>query len=99
MPVINHITTADEWKQAIEQNYYEAASLKDEGFIHCCLPEQIEGVLQRYFQSKKDLLKLHINTDRLTSPFYFEWSPSVADTFPHIYGVINIDAVEKTEKL
>ena len=34
MAIIYHITSESEWKQAVERGYYEALSLKDEGFIH-----------------------------------------------------------------
>ena len=93
MARIFHITTANEWKQALDRGYYETSSLKDEGFIHCSQAEQIQGVLDRYFKGKENLLRLQIETDNLKSPFYYEWSPSIADTFPHIYGIINLDAV------
>ena len=99
MPVIYHITTRSAWEEAAGKGSYEAFSLKDEGFIHCCLPEQVEAVLQRYFQGQKDLLKLEIETDKLTSRFYYEWSPSVGDTFPHIYGPINLEAVETVQSI
>ena len=93
MPTIFHITTAATWKEALNKGFYEASSLREEGFIHCCQKEQVEGVLQRYFQGYKDLFLVQVETDKLTSPFYYEWSPSVSDTFPHIYGPINLDAV------
>jgi uncharacterized protein (DUF952 family) len=93
MAIIFHITTEPEWNEAQKKGQYETASLREEGFIHCCQEEQIEGVLHRYFAGKEKLLRLEIETDKLTSPFYYEWSPSVADTFPHIYGTINLDAV------
>jgi len=99
MAVIYHITTGNEWKQALKQGYYETTSLKEEGFIHCCQQEQIEAVLERYFKGKEDLFSLKIETDKLTSPFYYEWSPSVADTFPHIYGVINLEAVTNVDRI
>ena len=51
------------------------------------------GVLERYFAGQSGLVKLVIDTDKLTSKFVFDWSPSTADTFPHVYGVIDIDAV------
>ncbi len=95
--MIFHITTVAVWNEAVEKGYFETSSLKDEGFIHCCLEEQIESVLGRYFQGIKDLLKLEIETDKLTSPYYYEWSPSIAETFPHIYGTINLDAVEHVQ--
>lgn len=99
MAIIFHITTDAEWKLAIEKGYYQTSSLKDEGFIHCCTEGQVEGVLTRYFREKENLVRLEIETDQLTSPFYYEWSPSIADTFPHIYGVINLDAVKNVKPM
>ena len=99
MAIIFHITTDAEWRPSVEKGFYEATSLKDEGFIHCCLNEQMEGVLDRYFEGRQNLVKLQIETDLLTSPFYYEWSPSVGDTFPHIYGMININAVKNVERI
>ena len=93
MPVIYHITTKAEWDRAVDNGSYETPSLSEEGFIHCSQENQIAGVLERYFAGQKDLVKLVIDTDKLTSRFVFEWSPSVQDTFPHIYGPINTDAV------
>jgi uncharacterized protein (DUF952 family) len=94
MPIIYHVTTAPEWELAQQQGFYEAPSLKNEGFIHCSEDRQVAGVLERYFAGKTDLVKLKINTDKLTSRYVQEWSSSVQDTFPHIYGPINVDAVE-----
>lgn len=97
MPIIYHITTSNAWEKAQQNGFYESASLKNEGFIHCCSAEQVIGVIQRYYQDVPDLVKLTIDTDLLSSPFYFDWSPSVADTFPHIYGAINLDAVKDVQ--
>jgi len=55
--------------------------------------DQIAGVLERYFSGKKDLVKLVIDTDKLTSPYIYDWSTTNEDTFPHVYGPINTDAV------
>ncbi len=93
MPIIYHVTTAAEWNAAKEAGAYESPSLKAEGFIHCSQEHQIDAVLERYFAGKSELVKLVIDTDKLTSRFVFEWSPSTADTFPHVYGTINVDAV------
>ncbi|MBI5856946.1 MAG: DUF952 domain-containing protein [Sphingobacteriales bacterium] len=93
MPIIYHVTPAAEWNVAKQKGFYEHLSLIDEGFIHCSQEHQVAGVLERYFAGKTDLVKLTIDTDKLTSKFVFDWSPSTADTFPHVYGPINIDAV------
>lgn len=93
MPIIYHVTTAAEWKAAEEKGFYETPSLKEEGFIHCSQENQVAGVLERYFAGKTNVIKLVIDSDKLSNRFVFEWSPSTADTFPHIYGPINLEAV------
>ncbi|HTD94362.1 MAG TPA: DUF952 domain-containing protein, partial [Chitinophagaceae bacterium] len=59
----------------------------------CSEERQVAGVLERYFEGRNDLVKLVIDTAKLTSRYVQEWSPSTQDTFPHIYGPINVDAV------
>jgi uncharacterized protein (DUF952 family) len=99
MPTIYHVTTQPEWDAAVKQGAYESASLKEEGFIHCSQEAQVSGVLERYFAGKTNLVKLVIDTDKLTSRWVYEWSPSTADTFPHVYGPINTSAVTSVEKI
>ncbi|HMO32505.1 MAG TPA: DUF952 domain-containing protein [Lacibacter sp.] len=93
MSLIYHITTAAAWKDALNSGFYETESLTTEGFIHCSQEEQVPGVLERYYSGNKNLVLLVIETEKLISRFVFEWSPSTADTFPHIYGPLNTDAV------
>ncbi|MGQ0738746.1 MAG: DUF952 domain-containing protein [Bacteroidota bacterium] len=93
MPIIYHVTTVDEWTKAKQAGNYEHPSLNEEGFIHCSQEHQVAGVLERYFTGKTNLVKLVIDTDKLISKYIFDWSPSTEDTFPHIYGAINADAV------
>lgn len=99
MSLIFHVTTKKEWDAAKAKGYYESASLAKEGFIHCSNQDQVAGVLERYFAGKKNLVKLVIDTDKLSSKFIHEWSPSTEDTFPHIYGPINFDAVVEVTKI
>lgn len=93
MPIIYHVTTAADWKVAQQKGFYEHPSLTAEGFIHCSQEHQLAGVLERYFAGQTNLVKLVIDTEKLTSKHVFDWSPSTADTFPHVYGTINSDAV------
>ncbi len=99
MSTIYHITTRPEWQLAKETGQYESRSLKEEGFIHCSEKRQVAEVLERYFLEKKNLVELVIDTDKLTSQLIYDWSPSLEDTFPHIYGPINIDAVVEVTEL
>ena len=90
---IYHITTNREWQHALQKGFYEAASLQSEGFIHCSTEQQVAGVLQRYFAGKTDLVKLTIDTSKLNAKLQYDFSPSIKEAFPHIYGTINLDAV------
>jgi uncharacterized protein (DUF952 family) len=99
MSVIYHVTTLESWQQAQEDGYYEAHSLSTEGFIHCSKAEQVAGVLQRYFAGQKNLVKLVIETSKLTAPLQYDLSPSLNETFPHVYGRINLAAVVDTEMM
>ncbi len=94
--MIYHIATQAEWQQAQQSGNYVPAAYATEGFIHACKGEQIEGVLIRHFFNATGLIILHIEERRLLTPHTFVFVPLVQDEFPHIFGPINIDAVEAT---
>jgi uncharacterized protein (DUF952 family) len=93
MALIFHITTNAQWKASQNSAEYRTEALKEEGFIHCCEESQVAGVRSRYYSNQKELVRLTIDTQKLTSALIYDWSPSLEDTFPHIYGPINVDAV------
>lgn len=97
--MIYHITTQTAWDNALQNGFYEPAAYATEGFIHACSAAQIEGVLQRHFTSTAGLLVLHIDEHRLTAPHSFVFAAAVNDEFPHIFGSINLDAVEEVTTL
>ncbi len=97
--MIYHITTNKHWKAAQAAGTYEADSLQEEGFIHTSKNEQVKDVLHRYYHKATDLVLLHIDESKLTSPLVYELAPTVNEIYPHIYGPLNLDAVVKTEAL
>lgn len=97
--MIYHVTSEQQWAAALKNGYYEAPSLHTEGFIHCSKREQVAGVLERYYQGQKELLLLHIDENKLSSPLQYELAPSVMEQFPHVFGPINLNAVVLTEKI
>lgn len=99
MTNIYHLTTKLDWEHARTRGEHVAPSLKEEGFIHCCLEEQMPEILSRYYQDQSDVIALRIDTSRLESMLVYEWSPSLAQTFPHVYGPINIDSVTEVKAL
>ncbi len=97
--MIYHVTTKKIHDAAEESGFYDAPSLHTEGFIHACAAEQVQGVLERYYPDKTDLFILHIDETLLTSMLKYELAPSVNEMFPHVFGVINKDAVVRVEQL
>lgn len=96
--MIYHITTARSWHAQAEALVYVAESLATEGFIHCSTQAQISGVLLRYYSGVSDLMVLHIDETRLTSPCKFE-AATAGELFPHVYGTINKEAITLVQPL
>lgn len=90
---IYHITTQSEWEQAKINNEYLPKNYEADGFIHCSIERQIAGVLERFYQGHKNLVKLKIEKEKVNRPVLFELAHDINELFPHIYGSLNIDAV------
>ena len=97
--MIYHVVQDILWKTALSQGFYEADSLAAEGFIHASREEQVAGVLDRYYKGQTDLVLLHIDESKLTAELKYEFASSVNESFPHIYGRLNTNAVVKAVPL
>ncbi|WP_428654618.1 DUF952 domain-containing protein [Runella sp.] len=91
--MIYHIVAPDYWAQFEYAPAYKSETLDVETFIHCSTQSQIAGVLERYYGGVTDLLLIHIDESKLTSPLIYEPSPHSTETFPHVYGPINSEAI------
>jgi uncharacterized protein (DUF952 family) len=97
--MIYHIATPAAWHKALQNGFYQPDAYAAEGFIHACKAHQVEGVLQRHFTNTKGLMILHIDENKITAPHSFVFVEAVNDEFPHIFGNINLDAVEEVTTL
>ena len=98
MDFIYHVTTSIWWNKFSSSDTYESETLKEEGFIHCSTREQVSGVLERYYANQKGLRLLHINPTLLKSELKYEVA-TFGQSFPHVHGKINKDAIVKVEKI
>ncbi len=93
---IYHITTTTEWEAAQAAGQYTAPSLTSEGFIHTSTREQVAGTANRFYRGVTGLALLVIDLPRVTAAVRFD--PVSIDgeltEFPHIYGPLNLDAVQ-----
>jgi uncharacterized protein (DUF952 family) len=93
--MIYHIMTFGDWARASSQPFYIPDAFVTNGFIHCCNADQLEYVGDRYFRGQKDLIILCIEADNVTAPVKHEDLNAEGMSFPHIYGILNTDAVKK----
>lgn len=95
---IYHVTTKKEWEAALEKKCYLPANFEQDGFIHCSIDRQVEGVLDRFYKGQNGLVKLKIEKVKVQRPILFELAVDLDELFPHIYGPLNLDSVvEVTE--
>jgi len=97
MRLIYHLVTKTAWEQAPPE-VYAAESMVSEGFIHCSNAEQVAAAANRFYAAADEMLVLHVDAGRLTSPLRDEPSDS-GELFPHVYGPINCSAVVQVQPL
>ena len=93
---IYHIVLPEVWDRSRNERLYRHESLAAEGFIHCSYEEQLDGVIGRYYADAEELVILTIDTDKLAARLVAEPSTG-GETYPHIYGPLNLTAVVDTE--
>ncbi len=107
--MIFHITTPEDWQKAQQNKVYKCDSLEKEGFIHCSTKSHVLKIANTFYSNYNQLILLSINPDKLLANLKWE-SPvhphpnlaeniDIYDKLPHIYGVINLDAIEEVNKL
>jgi uncharacterized protein (DUF952 family) len=95
---IFHITSSTAWADAARSGELRSStrdrSLEDEGFIHCSDEHQVPGIANGiYGDADEPLVVLRIQVDRLRAPLRYERLEDTAESFPHVYGPVNADAV------
>jgi uncharacterized protein (DUF952 family) len=103
--MIFHVTDAGRWQQSLQDGAHTGSTrgveLAEQGFIHCSTAAQWPGVIARFYAGVADLVLLHIDEARLTSPLRYEAAAhdSAGEVFPHVYGPIDLAAVVLVEPL
>lgn len=93
---IYHIATRAAWAQAQEKDIYFPESIAAEGFIHCSQSSQILRVANTWFSHQQGLVILQIDPTLTRS--ILRWEPGTDksdELFPHLYGPLNLEAVNR----
>ncbi len=93
---ILHVAQSGEWAAAQQAGRYttstRGAMLADVGFIHCSTPDQLAGVVARFYSDAPDdlvLLELDDEVVRAAGTEVRYEDAGSGQFFPHIYGPID----------
>ncbi|MFZ9675685.1 MAG: DUF952 domain-containing protein [Ilumatobacteraceae bacterium] len=97
--MILHLAVRADWEAAKREGVYpwstRGITVEQEGYTHCSFEHQWRGVRERFYADLSDdqLVLLEIDETRLASPVIIERLGAAPDEFPHIYGLIELNAV------
>lgn len=101
MESVYHIAKVKDYEKAQKKGFYNIStlnrSLEEVGFIHLSFANQVNRVADFLYKSEKDLLLLKINPNKLTSKIVVESIEGTEEKFPHLYGILNLDAIEEVK--
>jgi len=91
--IVYHMLSKAAWEAVAAGGDYQAATLANEGFVHCTAePWLLEQVANRFYRAEAgEWLILHIDLHQVAAPV--RWEEADAHLFPHIYGPIAQQAV------
>jgi uncharacterized protein (DUF952 family) len=92
-----HITSKQAWAAAQAAGEYRAPSLVMQGFIHLSEERQWPLTQRRFYTGQSQLVLLVIRREALRAEVRFE--PADGDSFPHLFGPLNLDAVVEVRQL
>ena len=88
---IIHTANREEYEKEIVTGSYGSKSLERSGFIHCSDLDTYYLVAPNFRNDTDEKVILVIDTDRLVPEV--KWEDGGGLDFPHIYGLLNRDAV------
>ena len=101
-PTIYHLALTAQWQAAAgAAGGYTGSTLglsvAEQGFIHCSFADQVQSVADLFYLGRGDVLLLTIDPANVGAPIKVE--PVGTDSFPHIYGPLDVAAVRAVRAL
>lgn len=91
---IYKIISKSDWQSAQIAGVFKGVAIDlADGYIHFSTADQAAETAAKHFAGRADLLLITVNPDALIQSL--KWEPSRGgDLFPHLYGDLNMEAVE-----
>lgn len=93
-PFIYVLMSPETLKKTTAQGVYAPESLDTEDFIHASPAGQLTRLANKYYSDNDTIHVAVVRKSRVTAPI--KWEPATGGLYPHIYGKLNMDAVEQT---
>lgn len=91
--MILHCIKKTDWEDRKNKTSWGEEELAIDGFIHCSTIELFWRVTKFFEEVEDELVILCIDEDKLESEVIYEDKENTGKLFPHVYGLINNDAV------
>lgn len=96
--LIFHLAIEDEWEEARTSGgpYRRStlgSSLGEQGFIHLSFAHQVQTVADNFYGGRDDVVLLFVDPHRLTAELRIEALHGAPEPFPHLYGPLELSAV------
>ena len=91
--MILHCMKKKNWEEKRNNDYWGGEDIESEGFIHCSTVDYFWRVASNFRDVKEDLVLVCIDENKLKAEVRYEDGDNCGRAYPHIYGLINKDAV------
>ena len=91
--MILHCMKKSTWQERKNKTSWGKRDIQTNGFIHCSTVEYFWRVAPNFKNIKEELVLICIDENKLKSEIRYEDENNCNRFYPHIYGLINNDAV------
>ena len=93
--MIYHVVTPEIYEAVKGDDEYKTPTMEWEGFIHCLRKDQLLKVANDNYLGAKKIILLCIDETKLTSQIVEEDLYGMNESFFHIYGPVNKEAITR----
>jgi len=83
------------WEERKNSLCWGQSEIEREGFIHCSTVEYFWRVSGNFASVREEMVLIVIDEGKLRSEVRYEDGDNCARAYPHVYGLINNDAVKQ----
>ena len=92
-PFIYVLMSPQTLRESTESGVFSPASLQTEKFVHASPANQLTRIANKYYSENDTVHVAVVRKTKVKAPI--KWEPATAGIYPHIYGELNMDSVEK----